>query len=177
MQQPAPKNSEYQLSQTVFLLSKTDTKGIIKYGNPALFQASGYSERELLGANHNIFRHADVPRCIFKMMWNTLEVKQDFQAYLKNVRKDGAYYWTFADITPTLDVDQRITGFFAVQRAPKPESIRVISEFYKQLRSEEERIESGQSANKQAAMDASQALLHSILHEKGLSYEEYIIGF
>jgi len=175
-QRPTPNNKERVLNEHDFIVSKTDTKGIIKYGNQIFIEMSGYSESELIGANHNIIRHPDMPRCIFKFLWDTLAAKQEVFAFVKNLSKDGSYYWVFANITPSFDSNGAVVGYFSVRRKPKPASINVITELYAKLLAEEQRVEAGQASRRKEAVAASGALLTEFLHSKKISYEEYILS-
>ena len=171
-----PNNRERVLRENDFIVSKTDTKGIIKYGNQIFIEMSGYSEQELIGANHNIIRHPDMPRCVFKLLWDTLSMKKEVFAYVKNLSKDGSYYWVFANITPSLDVKGNVVGYFSVRRKPAPAAIKVITEVYAKLLAEEQRVEAGQAARRKEAIAASEKLLNEFLHSNNISYEEYILS-
>lgn len=83
----APTNNETALEHDLLLISKTDPKGIITYCNSNFIDVSGYPETELLGQQHNILRHPDMPRVIFKTMWKTLESNREFNCYIKNLTK------------------------------------------------------------------------------------------
>lgn len=175
-QRPTPNNRECVIREHDFIVSKTDTKGIIKYGNRTFIEMSGYSESELIGANHNIIRHPDMPRCIFKLLWDMLAAKQEVFAYAKNMSKDGSYYWVFANITPSFDSKGTVIGYFSVRRKAKPASIKVIAELYAKLLAEEQRVEAGQVSRRKEAIAASSAMFTEFLHSKKLSYEEYILS-
>lgn len=79
-----------------FIVSKTDLKGRITYGNEIFIKMSGYSEHELLNAPHNILRHKDMPAVVFKLLWDRLKAKTAINAYVKNRCKNGDFYWVFA---------------------------------------------------------------------------------
>jgi len=91
---PQPTLQEKVLGEDDFIVSKTDLKGLITYGNRTFIQMSGYSEAELLGAPHNILRHPDMPRVVFKLLWDTIQAQQEICAYVKNLAKDGSFYWS-----------------------------------------------------------------------------------
>ena len=86
-----------------FIVSKTDAKGRISYSNRIFMEFAGYAEHELLGVQHNIVRHPDMPRAVFKVMWETLQAGQEFFGYVKNMASDGSFYWVFANVTPDMD--------------------------------------------------------------------------
>ena len=166
-----PTDREQVLDEDVILVSKTDTKGRITYGNRAFIRLSGYSESELLGAQHNIVRHPDMPRGVFYLLWNTVARDQrEIFAYVKNMAKDGRYYWVFANVTPSYDAAGAVEGFFSVRRKPSTRAIATISDIYRQLMQVEDR------AGPRDACEASVAYLQRALSEKGTSYEQFILA-
>jgi len=168
---PQPTQQEKVLAEDDFIVSKTDLKGIITYGNRIFIKMSGYSERELLGAPHNILRHPDMPRVVFKLLWDTLQANREISAYVKNLAKDGSFYWVWANITPSFDPSGSPIGYFSVRRKPRPEAIQVIEPIYRALLEAERRAGDGQ-----AGMKASMALLQQTLDQKGVGYAEFIFG-
>jgi PAS domain S-box-containing protein len=168
---PVPTQLERTLGDEDFIVSKTDLKGVITYGNRIFIQVSGYSERELLGAPHNILRHPDMPRAVFKLLWDTLEAKREIFAYVKNLAKDGSFYWVFANVTPSIDARGDVTGYYSVRRKPKPSAVATVSALYRTMLDVE-----CQAGDGQAGMKASLAVLQKILDEKGVSYEEFVLG-
>jgi PAS domain S-box-containing protein len=168
---PQPTLNERVLAEDDFIVSKTDLKGLITYGNRTFIAMSGYAERELLGAPHNILRHPDMPRVVFKLLWDTIQAKREISAYVKNLAKDGSFYWVWANITPSLDARGSLIGYYSVRRKPRPEAIQAISGVYQALLDAERRAGDGQ-----AGMKASLALLNQTLEQKGLSYEEFVFG-
>lgn len=153
-----------------FLVSRTDLKGRITYGNQIFIEFSGYSEQQLLGSQHNIVRHPDMPRGVFKLLWDTLQSQQECFAYVKNMSSDGSYYWVFANVTPSLDAQGQVEGYFSVRRKPKPSAIAVVSDLYRQMLDEERR------AGPKDACASSLALLNGLLAQKGVSYESFILS-
>lgn len=152
-----------------FIVSKTDAKGRITYGNRIFIEFSGYSEEELLGAQHNIIRHPDMPRAVFKLLWDTVSQGQEIFAFVKNLAKDGAFYWVYANVTPDYDHQGRITGYFSVRRKPNPSAIEPVSQLYAQMLAAE------RQAGPKKAIEASTRLLMNYLNEKRMSYEELVI--
>jgi PAS domain S-box-containing protein len=165
-----PTNQEKLMREHDFIVSKTDTKGRITYGNEIFIEFSGYTEEELIGAQHNIIRHPDMPRGVFKFLWDNIAQGNEVFAYVKNMAKDGSYYWVFANVTPDYDADGNIIGYLSVRRAPKRSAVQVVEGLYKQMLAVE------QTAGPRDACDASLALLVSVLKEKGLSYEELVLA-
>jgi PAS domain S-box-containing protein len=168
---PQPTQHEKVLDEEDFIVSKTDLKGVITYGNRIFINISGYSERELLGAPHNILRHPDMPRVVFKLLWDTLQAQREICAYVKNLAKDGSFYWVWANITPSLDRAGNPIGYYSVRRKPRPEAIQVVSGLYRTLLEAERKAGDGQ-----AGMKASMTILNQTLEQKGMSYEEFVFG-
>jgi PAS domain S-box-containing protein len=168
---PQPTQNEKVLGEEDFIVSKTDLKGVITYGNRIFIQMSGYSEEELLGAPHSILRHPDMPRVVFKLLWDTIQARQEICAYVKNLAKDGSFYWVFANVTPSLDSRGNLIGYYSVRRKPRPEAVQAVTPLYRAMLEAERRAGDGQ-----AGMKASLAILNQALEQKGMSYEEFIFG-
>lgn len=166
----APDQRERVMREDDFLVSKTDLKGRITYGNRIFIEYSGYSEAELLGKQHNIVRHPDMPRGVFKFLWDTVQAKQECFAYVKNRSKDGGFYWVFANVTPSFNAQGEIEGYFSVRRKPRASGIAVVSGLYRQMLEEERR------AGPKDACAASLALLTQALTQQGVSYESFILS-
>lgn len=166
-----PTLVERELSDSDFIVSKSDLSGRVTYGNPTFFHLSGYSEEELLGTQHNIIRHPDMPRCVFKLLWSTITEKRECFAYVKNLSKDGSYYWVFANITPDLDRNGNILGYFSVRRRPKRSSVLQIEGIYRHL------LQVERAAGSRDAVGAGTAELFRLISDKGgKSYEDFILG-
>jgi PAS domain S-box-containing protein len=166
----AAEHRERVMREDDFLVSKTDLKGRITYGNRIFIEYSGYSEAELLGTQHNIIRHPDMPRGVFKFLWDTLQNRQECFAYVKNRSKDGGYYWVFANVTPSFGADGSLAGYFSVRRKPRSSGIAAVTGLYRQM------LEAEQRAGSRDACDASLALLNNALAQHGVSYESFILS-
>jgi len=153
-----------------FIVSMTDLKGIITYGNRIFIEFSGYSEAELLGTQHNIIRHPDMPRAVFQLLWDKIQKREECFAYVKNMAKDGSFYWVFANVTPTFDEKGNITGYLSVRRKPKQTGVQVASAVYAAM------LEAEKQAGPANAIAASTKILVDILNEKGLSYDELVLA-
>ena len=164
-----PTGREREMRMDDFIVSKTDSKGIITYGNPTFIEFSGYTESEMLGRNHNIIRHPDMPRAVFRLMWKHLQAGREFFGYVKNLSKDGSHYWTFANITPSTDDQGQLLGYFSVRRKPKHEAIAALEPIYRSLRETEQRV------GKKSGIEAASAQLEQILNEQGRSYDDFIL--
>lgn len=154
------------------IVSKTDIKGRITYANRVFMSLAGYTEEELLNAPHSILRHPDMPRCVFKFLWDTIEAKKEIFAYVVNRCKNGDHYWVFAHVTPSFDAHGTITGYHSNRRTPNLEVVKgIIVPLYKVLLDEEKK-----HANAKEGMARSFDLLVSVLKEKGMSYDELIFS-
>ena len=158
------------------IVSKTDLKGRITYANDVFLRISGYSEAELLGQPHNIVRHSDMPRCVYKLLWTRIESGSEIFAYVINRAKDGDHYWVFAHVTPVFGNPesgngQTITGYHSSRRVPAPPAVEAAAGLYAALRAEEAR-----HADRNAAMAASGAMLEKLLRDKGTSYDEFVFS-
>ncbi len=164
MQRPNPINNEKVLGDEEFIVSKTDLKGKILYGNKTFIKISGYDESELLGKPHSILRHPDMPKLIFKYLWDRIQAKKEIFAYVKNLCKDGSYYWVLANVTATIDGNGNIRDYHSVRRKPSTKAMQIIPDLYKELL----------DAEKSGGMEESEKLLHKILDEKGKDYDSFI---
>jgi PAS domain S-box-containing protein len=153
-----------------FIVSMTDTTGRITYGNRIFIEFSGYSEEELIGTQHNIIRHPDMPRAVFKLLWDKITNREECFAYVKNMSKDGSFYWVFTNVTPVIDHTGNITGYFSVRRKPKASGVKVATEVYRLM------LEAEKKAGPASAIAASTKILVDILNEKGLSYDELVLA-
>lgn len=157
---------EISFSENEFIVSKTDTKGVITYGNDLFIKMSGYTEEELLGAPHNILRHPDMPASVFALLWEQISNGKEIFAYVKNMAKDGSFYWVFANVTPSYDTTDRIIGYHSVRRKPDNSKINAIKSLYATLL----------SAEKSGGIEAAKKLLNEQLKQKGVSYDEFILS-
>jgi PAS domain S-box-containing protein len=154
------------MKENDFIVSKTDLKGRITYGNATFIQMSGYTEKELLSAPHNILRHKDMPAVVFKLLWERLKNKQFINAYVKNQAKNGDYYWVFANVTPSFDNNNNVIGYYSVRRKPKDAAITAIEPIYQALL----------NAEKSGGLNASAKLLQETLNKAGVTYDEFAIN-
>lgn len=165
-----PTSVEKVMREDDFIVSMTDTTGRITYGNRTFIEFSGYSEDELIGTQHNIIRHPDMPRAVFNLLWSKIANREECFAYVKNMAKDGSFYWVFTNVTPTFDPSGNITGYFSVRRKPKASGVKTASEVYRLM------LEAEKKAGSANAIAASTKILVNILTEKGLSYDELVLA-
>ncbi len=162
MKRPPPINFEKKLNPNDFIVSRTDTRGIITYGNEIFIAMSEYSEEELLGTPHSILRHPDMPRIVFKLLWDTIAAGKEIFAYVKNLSKSGKYYWVYANVTADYDTRGNIIGYYSVRRKPNDKAVPVVAGVYESLLKAEE----------QGGMEASGAAFNDFLKQQGVSYDE-----
>ncbi|HYD32307.1 MAG TPA: PAS domain-containing protein [Azospirillaceae bacterium] len=153
------------------IVSKTDLKGRITYANDVFLRLAGYEEKDLIGQPHNIVRHPDMPRCVYKMLWDTLGAGNEIFAYVVNRAANGDHYWVFAHVTPIFGPDGRITGYHSSRRVPNRAAVAKAQELYGALRAEEAR-----HVDPREGMAASTEMLAGILRDKGVSYDEFVLS-
>ncbi len=159
-------NSEKKLGEDDFIVSKTDVSGKIIYCNEIFMKMAGYSASDLIGSNHNLIRHPDMPRIAFKVAWDLIKEKKEFFGFVKNLSSDGGFYWVFAYITADIDENGRIISYTSFRRKPPQSAIDAIAPVYKLLL----------DAEKSGGMDASLKLLGDFLEENNTSYEELVMN-
>jgi PAS domain S-box-containing protein len=153
------------------IVSKTDTKGIITYANDIFLDLAGLSETQAIGAPHSVIRHPDMPRAVFKLLWDTLLAGEEIFAYVLNMSANGDHYWVFAHVTPTFTTDGGISGFHSNRRVPEKRALEVVKPLYATLKS----VEDG--ANDRASgLEASFAAVRKLLRDKGMSYDEFVFS-
>lgn len=165
-----PTAQELVMREENFIVSKTDLKGRITYANRTFMEFAGYTEEELLYKQHNIIRHPDMPRGVFKFLWDTIQGGQEFWGYVKNMTKSGAHYWVIANVTSSVDAKGNAIGYYSVRRKPKAEGVRTSAALYKIM------IEAEQRAGTRDAIRASQEILQNFLAKENTSYEHFILG-
>ena len=154
------------------IVSKTDLRGRITYANKVFCDVAGYSLPELIGQPHSIIRHADMPRCVFKLLWEYLQRGEEIFAYVKNATRNGGYYWVLAHVTPSYDAAGAINGYHSNRRVPRRETIQnIIAPLYRDLLAEEEKNHNG----KEAVAQGYQALTRFI-QSKNMYYDELMFS-
>ncbi|HPL77443.1 MAG TPA: PAS domain-containing protein [Burkholderiaceae bacterium] len=155
MARPAEPSSESRLtytdgsSRTVYatdvekpfpeghlIVSRTDLNGIITHANDAFVEMSGWAREELIGAPHHILRHPDMPKIAFKGLWDDIAAGKKWHGYVKNLRKDGAFYWVYATAVPNIR-NGVIVGYTSVRRKPSRTRINELVPVYAQWLAEE----------------------------------------
>ena len=123
------ENKEYFVKEEDFIVSKTDVKGKITYCNQPFLKIVGATQEQLLHKPHNIIRHPDMPRIVFKLLWEHIKAKQEIFAFVKNKSFDGGFYWVFANVTASLGANGEIIGYYSVRRKPNNLSRAYISSY------------------------------------------------
>ncbi len=166
--QATPVNAPSEFDVAELFFSTTDEKGIIVSGNDVFVRVSGWSEDELHGAPHNIIRHPDMPRVVFQLLWQYLDRQHPIAAYVKNMAKDGRFYWVLATVVPVSH------GFLSVRLKPTSNLLPTVEALYAELLAAEREIE-GAGGKPAQAMAASGALLHQRLGELGFpTYDDFM---
>jgi PAS domain S-box-containing protein len=164
-----PTGVERRFGADEIIVSKTDTRGIITYANDVFLRVSMYDEEDLLGKPHNVIRHPDMPRCVFKLLWDTIGGGNELFAYVLNLAADGAHYWVFAHVTPTFSPTGEILGYHSNRRLPAPAAVHEVGTLYKALIAEERKHAHGPDA-----IAAGVRLLQSTLDDARMSYDNWV---
>ncbi len=131
-----------EMAPGTVLVSHTDPKGIITHANGAFIEISGYSRKELIGNNHNIVRHPDVPPVLFEDLWSTIKQGRPWTGIVKNRAKSGDHYWVVANVAPEYEGGE-ITGYISVRRPASIEEIGAAEEIYAAAEKREVQVEAG----------------------------------
>ncbi len=131
MQKPHPINEEYNFEKGL-IISSTNLGGIITYANRKFCEISGYTKDELLGQNQNVIRHPDMPKAIFQDLWNTILEGKEWSGVLKNLRKDGKYYWVYSHISP-IYTDGELSGYTAARRPASTSEVEETAPSYTKM--------------------------------------------
>lgn len=119
------------------IVSRTDLQGRLTHVNDAFVEISGYTEEELIGRQHYILRHPDMPRAAYKDLWQTAESGQKWHGYVKNLCKDGSHYWVYATVVPNVRHGKTV-GYTSVRRKPSRSKIEAAIKQYAQMKQDEE---------------------------------------
>jgi PAS domain S-box-containing protein len=164
-----PTGLERTFDEDEIIVSKTDTKGRLTYVNDVFLRVSAFAEEDLIGKPHNIIRHPDMPRAVFRLLWDTLGSGRELFAYIVNLAADGAHYWVLAHVTPTFGPGGQIVGFHSNRRTAAPGALALVQPVYAELLREEQRHGSAPEA---AA--AGGRMFAERLAEQGFTYDEWV---
>ena len=161
-------NREVRLNNSDQLISSTDKRGVITYANPRFIEVSGYSEQELIGQNHKLVRHSDMPKAAFKEMWQKLEAGQSWRGIVKNRCKNGNFYWVHAFVSPLFE-QGNLVGYQSVRVAPKAEYVSQAQKIY-------QRLNNGKAVNDPISL-TNKRVLSAVCASLGLAVAGYIWGW
>lgn len=128
------EQNEYVLTDRDIIVTKTDLHGIITYVNDDLLRITGYSEEELIGTKHNIFRHPYMPSEVFADLWKTILKEYTWRGVIKNKTKYNGCYWVHADVTPLYE-NNKLIGFMSVRVKPSASELSSAKTYYDQMNS------------------------------------------
>lgn len=163
MERPTPTDVEREVTPVDMIVSKANEAGDITYANPIFFKISGYTQGELLDQPHAILRHPDMPKAIFKYLWENLKAGKDVNAYVKNLCKDGSYYWVLANVRVAKNPDGSFRNYVSTRRSVKPETKEKVAALYAKML----------EAEKSDGVEASEKVLMDFLAENGVQPEGF----
>lgn len=166
-----PTGVERPFAEEELIVSKTNLKGHITYANDVFLRLSQYSPEEVIGAPHSLIRHPDMPRCIFKLLWDTIEAKKEIFAYVLNMASSGDHYWVFAHVTPTFDAKGNVISYHSNRRKPEAAQIEKVKPLYAALLAEEKRHD-----NRKEGMQRGFELLMNTLKKSDVEYDEFVFS-
>jgi len=130
---PVPIDNEISIPENDEIISVTDPKGIITDANEVFTRISGYKTEELIGVSHNVIRHPDMPKIMFKILWDRIKDKENIMAVVKNLAKDGSYYWVLTDFVTTVDKDRNVLHYTAYRKPINQKVKDAVIPLYKAL--------------------------------------------
>ena len=157
---------EIILTDDTLITSKTDLKGDIIYANSDFLKYAGYKMEEILYKPHSIVRHKDMPRTVFKCLWDYVQNGKEIFAFVKNKAKNGDFYWVFANITPSYNENGKIINYYSVRRCPNRKAIPTIESVYKTLLQKE----------KEGGIKLGVETLMEVVSSYNMSYNELIFN-
>lgn len=166
-----PSGKESLFGDNEIIVSKTDLRGKITYANDVFIRVSGFLPNELLGAPHNVIRHPEMPRCIFKLLWDTIRDRQEIFAYVLNLSKNGDHYWVLAHVTPSFDRTGAHIGYHSNRRKPEAAAVATVESLYRSLVAIERR-----ASDPRQGMAAAADHLSQLLTEKGMAYDQFVFS-
>jgi len=163
MERPTPTDVEREVTSVDMIVSKADEKGNITYTNPIFMKISGYSQGDLLDQPHSILRHPDMPKAIFKYLWDNIKQGKDVNAFVKNLCKDGSFYWVLAQVRMAKNPDGSFRNYVSTRRQMSANARSVIEPLYAKL------VE----IEKSGGLEASEKALLDFLAENGQSPDTF----
>ena len=167
IERPTPIDREVQWDKTKTLISETDVKGTITNVNDVFCAVAHYSASELIGQPHNLIRHPDMPKLIFKLLWDNLKVGNNFVGVIKNLAKTGEYYWVVTDFEMRRDAMGNITHYIGRRKSvPEAAINNYLAPFYESLLKME----------KIGGVELSSRFLKNYLTKQGKDYIDFVIS-
>ena len=167
IERPTPIDREVQWDKTKTLISETDVKGTITNVNDVFCAVAHYSASELIGQPHNLIRHPDMPKLIFKLLWDNLKVGNNFVGVIKNLAKTGEYYWVVTDFEMRRDAMGNITHYIGRRRSvPEAAINNYLAPFYESLLKME----------KIGGVELSSRFFKNYLTKQGKDYIDFVIS-
>ena len=151
MARPTPTSNELEVRPVDIVVSKSDDEGNIEYANPIFYKLSGYNKKELTFAPHSILRHPDMPKIVFKFLWDELKKGNEVNAFVKNLTKDGSFYWVIAYVRPAFNPDGSLRNYVSTRKVMSPNARETIEPLYAKLLALEE--SGGVEASEKALME------------------------
>jgi len=133
MSRPTPSSNEIEVKPVDIVVSKADEAGDITYANPIFYKLSGYSKKELNFAPHSILRHPDMPKVVFKFLWDEIQIGNEVHAFVKNLSKDGSFYWVMAHVRPALNQDGSFRNYVSTRKTMSANARATIEPLYANL--------------------------------------------
>jgi PAS domain S-box-containing protein len=162
---PVPIDQEVEWDKNLTIMSKTDLFGTIEYANDIFTKVCGYEDYELMGQPHSIIRHPDMPKVVFKVLWENIKVGNQFHGIVKNLAKSGKYYWVITNFEYLRDDNGNITKYIAKRKAVPTAIIKNhIEPLYKKLLQIEQA----------SGIETSENYLIGFLEDLGLSYVDLV---
>ncbi len=159
-----PIEEEVMVDPNKVIMSKTNYKGIIEYANDYFSEICGYSKEELIGKPHNIIRHPDMPKVVFKIMWEKLHKGENLYAIVKNLTKEGKYYWVVTKFETSFYKDNTIISHYARRKAVPIQTRETIENIYA-LILEIEKYD----------VKLAESTFHETLEKYGLTYDTFFL--
>ncbi|WP_454976034.1 PAS domain-containing protein [Capnocytophaga bilenii] len=165
IKRPTPIDEEVIWDKRSTLMSRTNKHGHIMASNEAFQEVSGYTEAELYNQPHSLIRHPDMPKVVFKILWENLKGRQNFHAIIKNLSKSGKYYWVITNFEIIRNEKDEITAFVSYRKAlPKSLINEHIAPLY-------ERLLKIEKAN---GMEVSERYFKGFLEDRKTTYDKFI---
>lgn len=163
---------EKTFSEDEIIVSKTDLTGKITYGNRTFYRMAGFDEKECLDIQHNLIRHPEMPRAVFKLLWDTLKSGKEIFAYVLNRSKNGDQYWVFAHVTPSYDASNTMVGYHSNRRVPNRQVVdQHIVPLYKTLMQVEK-----SAPSPSAGLESSFQAVVDLLKENKVGFNEFMFS-